>query len=83
MGGSPNASTFVISGNIGKGVTTVSSTPDGLSAGSVSTSLNIGGGFGTAGTSFNENGNSYGQTLATFDTNLTLSGENGFSSFSN
>jgi hypothetical protein len=73
---------FAISGNTGVGTTTISSTPDGLNAGSVSTSFNVGGGLASGGL-INENGNSYGQSLATFDTNLTLSGQNGFSSFSN
>jgi hypothetical protein len=73
---------FAISGNAGIGTTTISSSPDGLNAGSVSTSFNVGGGLASGGL-INENGNSYGQAIATFDTNLTLSGENGFTSFSN
>ena len=73
---------FAISGNAGVGTTTISSTPDGLNAGSVSTSFNVGGGLASGGL-INENGNSYGQSIATFDTNLALSGQNGFSSFSN
>lgn len=75
MGGSATAPTYAISGNVGAGFTSVSASPIAPVGTSTSVSFNVGGGLASAGGSFNENGNSYGQVQDITSSSLELSGQ--------